>query len=206
MGKIVSTVTDAIGLTNTKADKAAASAAAASSEAATALAQANLEFQKEQYADWKAVYGDITDNLGEYYKNLGPEKITALGLTAQQQEYQIALQEIKRTNAARGLSGSAFEKASLDNAAMANATARATIRATAEDQTIKEKMNFLGLGLGQGESMLGNINNAANIGVGANTNAANMFMGRANNTANNNAAMMRSLVNEGGSLIGLKLK
>ena len=71
MGKLVSGVTDALGLTNTKGEKRAAQAAATANANALAmskdqieLAKQELAFQKEQYADWTNIYGDMQANLG----------------------------------------------------------------------------------------------------------------------------------------------
>lgn len=206
MGKIFSTVTDAIGLTDTKAERNAAQSAARAADNANALAADNIEFQKEQYNDWKAIYGDIQTNLGEYYKTLGPEKVAALGLTAQQQEYQVAIAEIKRTNAQRGLSDSVYEKSALDTMTMQNATARATIRASAENTANQEKTKFLGLGLGQGESMLGNIGNATNTGVNAFSNQSNTLMGRSNQLNATNSKTLNNVFDQATSAAGYFVK
>ena len=206
MGKIFSTITDAVGLTNTSAERKAANAAAAASDNANALAADNLEFQKEQYNDWKAIYGSVQDNLGEYYKTIGADKIAAMGLEAQQREYQNTVTQIKQENAQKGLDKTPFEQAQLNNLNMQNATARASIRANAQDQANQQKLNFLGIGLGQGSAMLGNVNSASSTGVNAFTNQSNTLMGRSNQLNNTNSAMLRALVNEAGSAAGIKMK
>lgn len=202
MGKIFSTVTDAVGLTNTKAEKAAASASAAASANANALAADQLEFAKDQYEDWKAIYGSVQDNLGQYYNSLGADKVATLGLQSQQQEYQAAVRQIKSSAAARGLDGSTYEQATIDNATLQNATIRAGIRATAEDTAAQAKLGFLGVGLGQGASYLGNVTSAFNTGVNAFANQSSNLLNRSNQLNATNSKMLQTVYNDASSAVG----
>ena len=223
MGGIVSKVTDAVGLTNTKAKKAAAANATAAIKAATALSKEQielakeelainkeyLEFNKAQYNDWKAVYGDLQENLSEYYKNLTPEKITALGLQNQQREFQATTKAVRQSFAQRGLSESGIETAILVNSAFQNAEARATIRTNAEQQVAEQKIGFLGVGLGQGTAFLGNVNsavgnlnNAGNIANNAYSNASGIRANSANNYLSASANIGMNNTNNVGQLIG----
>lgn len=120
-----------------------------------AVAREETEFQRSQYNDWKDVYGDLQDNIGEYYKTLGPERIIAQGLQAEQQEYQKARTAITKSLAQRGISGSGVEGAALTTLEGQHYTNRASVRATAEQKVIDSKTGFLGIGLGQGAQLLG---------------------------------------------------
>ena len=202
MGGIVSSITDAIGLTDHKSQRRAQNNAAAAARDANQLSRENIEFQREQYKDWKAVYGELQDNLGAYFNALGPEKITALGLQEQQLAHQESEEQIRRTMAQRGLSGSKFETYVQTMSDVDNANKRATIRATAEERSAQQRMSFLGLGLGQGTQMLGQINSAYNIGTNARSNQARMYNNQFVTFANNNAAMMRRLVKTGEEVAG----
>lgn len=172
MGKIISKVTDAVGLTNTKAEERAAQQAGINSANAyalnkehVALMKEQLEFQKEQYADWDEIYGSMQDNLGEYYNNLDEDDMTVKGLESVQREYQSAIKLIEQDASVKGISGSGIEYGTKTALTMSNAVTRAGIRANAEDAVAEKKMQFLGLGLGQGTAMLGAINQAgANAG------------------------------------------
>lgn len=196
MGKIVSTVTDAVGLTDTKGQEKAAKGAAAAQANSLAMTKEQLAFMKEQYADWKAVYGDVQTNLGTYYKNLTPEKITALGLENQQREFQIASAEVDKMFAQKGIaptSGMAVHTKA--TATFQNAEARAKIRSSAEQDVADEKLKFLGVGLGQGAQMLGTISNAYNTGI---TTQANV----GNNSLNNSTSLSQSNSNTMGDIFG----
>lgn len=192
MGGIVGGITDAIGLTNHAGEKQAANAAAANAAAASAmsaeqiaLAKDQLEFQKDQYADWKNIYGDIQTNMGEYYKSLNPDKLVALGLEKQQKEFQQVQTAIKRDFAQRGLTNSGQEIITTAQNQVQNATARAAIRSSGEAAVNEQKMQFLGLGLGQGTQMLGiignaagNVTNAYSSAVSSRTNIANSYLNK----------------------------
>lgn len=173
MGKVIGKVTDAVGLTDYEGQEKAAKAAGASSAAALALAKEQIKFQKEQYADWKAVYGDIQTNLGDYYKKLTPEKVTALGLENQQKEFQAAMQQVDADFARRGISAdSGLVRSVKAKATFQNAEKRADIRTNAEQAVQDAKLGFLGVGLGQGTQMLGIIGNAYGQGINSQTSIA----------------------------------
>lgn len=211
MGGIVSKVTDAVGLTNTKGEKAAAANAAkanaqgyAMSKEQIALMKEQLQFQKDQYKDWQNIYGDVQKNLGDYYKTLGPEKITALGLENQQKEFQFASAELMKDMAQRGLSDSGIERAALATSKFQNAEARARIRTEAPEKVAQAKLGFLGVGLGQGTAMLGAVNNAAanansaySIGVAARSNAAGNFLQQQTQFSTNNTNAMGQIIGTG---------
>lgn len=190
MGSIIGKVTDAVGLTNHEAEEDAARLAQQNSAAGFALSKEQialmkeqLEFQKEQYEDWKGIYGDIQDNLGEYYNDLNEDDLVALGLQNQQREYQEAVKLIKRDAAQRGITDSGLEFAATTSATFQNAEARAKIRTGGAKEVAEQQLSFLGVGLGQGAQLLGNINNASsnvnnafNTGVNARTNTAANFI------------------------------
>lgn len=216
MGGIVSKVTDAVGLTNTKGEKAAARAAEqanaqsyAMSKEQIAFMKEQLQFQKDQYTDWKNIYGDVQTNLGNYYKNLGEEKIVTLGLQNQQMEYQAAVKEIERDFAQRGLTGSGAEMAVKSNATFQNAEARAKIRTEAPQKVAEQKLQFLGVGLGQGTQMLGIVaNSAANTsqaystGVNARTSMAQSYLGQQTQLSTNNTNAMGQIIGTGMGFVG----
>lgn len=178
MGGLVSGITDAVGLTNTKAEKRAAKLAEKNSDFAAAIAAESIEFQKEQYADWKAVYGDLQENLGNYYKSLTPERTTAMGLQNVQAEYQAAIKDINTTAAQRGIAGSDLETAAMNTARIDLAKNRATVRNTAASTVAQEQAGFLSIGLGQGTQMLQNVGSAYNTSVSSRTNLAGNYIGQ----------------------------
>lgn len=209
MGKVVGKITDTLGLTNHKAEQQAqnnaamaSSTAAAATQEANRLAKENLDFQRQQYRDWQTIYGELQTNLGNYYNNLGTERIVSLGLQEQQKAHQQTIQQIRQSMAQRGIQDSKFETYMLSNAEMDNSARRAGIRSSAEDLANQQKMRFLGLGLGQGSEMLGQINAASNTGVSAFSNQANIYNNQFTAYSNNNAAMMRQLLDTGAEFAG----
>jgi len=121
------------------------------------LQEEGLAFQKSQYADWESVYGSLQENIGDYYQQLGPDKIMSQGLQATQAAFQKHQAQLQKTFEQRGLTGSGIEAAAETSLAGQQAIAEAGIRAGAEEQAMTQKQQFLGLGLGQGSAMLGTI-------------------------------------------------
>ena len=200
MGKVLGKVTDAVGLTDYAGQEEAAKQAGfanaqqyALTKESIELQKETLEFQKEQYEDWQAIYGPVQENLGDYYNELDGDKLTALGLENQQREFQSAVKLIEQDAAQRGFTNSGAEFAAKSNATFQNAEARATIRSTSEERANEQKLAFLGVGLGQGQSMLGNINNASSNVNSAYATGINGYVSRGN--ANTAAYTSRSATN-----------
>lgn len=150
-----------------------------------------LQFAREQYEDWVAVFGDVQKNLGEYYSKLTPTGLTAQGLEAFEREKSAALTALNERLHQRGLGSSGLSTSLTLNTELASAEARARIRAEAPLKAAQEKANFLALGLNSPartnlQSTLNALSsnaavravNAANLAAGANT-AAGAAIGSA---------------------------
>lgn len=196
MGKIVSGVTDAIGLTDTKGERDARNRANDLTDQSLQMSRENIAFQKEQLEEWEDTYGDIEQNLSNYFENLSPEKQAQLGLTASNRNFQEARRVLKETLDQRGLGGSKFAESQLLQADIGQARDTATIRALAEEDVINKQLTFLGLGLGQGGQALGNINQASIAGANTTAQGAATSASIANNMFSNNSATLRQLVPE----------
>ena len=196
MGSIVSSVTDAVGLTNTRAQESAANAATSATNASVAMSKEQIDFAKEQYNEWKAVYGDIQTNLGKYYNSLNASDYEAKGLNTVQQEYSIAKERINTELAQRGISDSGIAAVADINMNQRLAEVKANIRTTANEKVAEDKLKFLGVGLGQGSALLGVESAAAN-------NAAGNLMNSANSYTQSSTAYGTAGMNNTGSLIGI---
>ena len=123
-----------------------------------------LAFAREQYEDWKEIYGPIEDALGEFYGNLTPDYIEAQGLQAQEKQYTAAKENMKEFFAVNeiesGAAADLFTKSELSNE-----RSKAQIRADAPIKTAELKQGFLSLGLGQKASAQSSVTNALNTGA-----------------------------------------
>lgn len=182
-----------------KAASKAAKQASSEAEAAAQAARESLDFQKEQYSDWKAVYGDLQTNLGDYYKSLTPERTTAMGLQNVQKEYQAAVKEIGIIAAQRGIANSGLETSALISARLDNAKQRATVRTMAPIQVAQEKAGFLSIGLQQGTQMLQTIGNAYNTSINSKTQLSGNYLDSSNKYGLQAADTMSSM---GGMMAG----
>lgn len=169
LGGIVGKVTDFAGITDYKGQEQASDAAKSASQsstdaakAATKIASDQLSFSKQQYADWQGIYGDTQKNLADYYENLSGDTLASQQLSTNAREYAAAYKLANQQLAQRGLSNSGAA-AAVDTAMnIQNATTRAQIRATSDQQANMQKAGFLQLGLGQQATLLGNIGTASN--------------------------------------------
>lgn len=131
------------------ASNRAAGASERASERASEASQAELDFAKERYADWKAVFGDLQENLAEYYENLSPELIETQGIQAIEQERALALQRLDQQFTQRGIGTSGLAKQAEADVNISTAQQRAQVRAEAPMRAAQEQSRFLQIGLGQ---------------------------------------------------------
>jgi hypothetical protein len=89
---------------------------------------------------------------------------------------------------------------------MQSAGQRVAIRASSDDLANAEKMKFLGLGLGQGAQMLGNVGNAYNTASGnvlqGGISQGNQLMGFASAQYGSSAQMAGNLIGAAGAVGG----
>jgi len=187
-----------------KAGKNAANAQGAATAATVDLEEQKLDFAYEQYDEqlaqydeWKAIYGPIEENLGEFYSALSPETYAAAGLENNAKEFQKQKTQTMETLEQRGL-GTSGIKASVDKSmGVSKAMADAETRRDAPFQVAKEKQAFLSQGKGgPTQAPTGNVGSVLNSsGVpGALQSEANI--------ASNNAS---SLWGSAGSLLSTGL-
>ena len=128
--------------------------------AAEDASQAQLQFERERYDDWKDVFGDTQTQLGEYYENLSGEAIEAMGIQHIEQEYNVAKKALDRTLAQRGLSTSGAAVQGHTQLETAKAMGKADVRASSEYEAMQKKQSFLGVGLGLESSAAAGVSGA----------------------------------------------
>lgn len=194
------------GIFGSNSAKKARRAAAAASRREAKIAADNLAFQKEQYQDWKDIYGDIQKNLGDYYERLGPDKIISLGLQDQQIEYQNTQETIKKNLAQRNIGGDKFEAYNLNNASINNANKRANIRSTAEEKVMQQKAGFLSIGLGNQQNLLSGISGAQRNQLQSAGNATTRAENRYANDKASNSKLIRDTLGQVGDALAINKK
>lgn len=125
--------------------------------AQTKAAEEALAFQKEQFEYWHDIYGDIQQNLSNFYTNLDPQKYATGSKIAQQTAFQNSQTQVSDTLAQRGLGGGRFESYVNAQANFANESTKANIDFRAPEQVAQLKQGFLSLGLGQYQNHLAGI-------------------------------------------------
>ena len=198
---VIHSTTDMVGLTDYAGQQAAQDAANRNADLAREqadrsyeLTKDQLEFQKAQYDDWKNIYGPLQEDLGTYYKNLTGDKLAAQQIEAIQRESQQAQTNVDQQLAQRGLSQSGLQAEAIMRNQSTASMAKADARANADQMANTQKMNFLGLGLGQGTQMLGINANVANQGSSSAIGAMGVYGGMSN--SNLSASTTLSLNNQ----------
>lgn len=118
-------------------------------KAAVDAARQQDEWARQRYNEQKAIYGDIEQNLANYYKTLTPEKKTSLGLDRYDQQFRLAQDKVAQTMAQRGLTGSGIEAEANYQMELQAAKDRAEIANQTEDLVRQQQLGFLGYGTGQ---------------------------------------------------------
>lgn len=137
-------------------DKAASAQGAASASQAEAMDKQTelqgeaLDFEMAKHEEWQSIFGDVQEQLSQYYEDYDADTIEALGVQNIEKEYATSKQNLTRSLAQRGISGSGTEAAALTALESQRALGAAGVRAAAPHQAMQAKEGFLSLGLGQG--------------------------------------------------------
>lgn len=215
--------------------KKGADAAKRSGDQQTALGYEQLDFEKEQAdirrgdylnerdyqrgmqeealqdyrgdrARWDEIYGNLEDNLSDFYNNLTPETFAAAGIEHQVKEFEQAKQRVTQTIAQRNIDGSGVGLSLDKQAEFALAENKANIRHDAPLQVAEAKQGFVTSSGGKPGSMP----RAPSTGVGPNatgvSNAINNLGSIAGNQAQRGYDLMDSSANLIGTGIGLGIK
>jgi len=144
-----------------KASSAADARAAKAGEKSDEL----IAFEKEKYDEWKDIYGDIEQNLADFYEGMTPEVMTSAGLQDEAQSFATAQTKIKESLAQRGLGGSGLEADLIKQQEIGSAETRAEIRRDAPLKVAEMQQNFLQPNLARKESGERNIASAMQSGA-----------------------------------------
>ena len=166
------------------ASKGASSSARAAADAQTALGYEQLDFNKQQYDDWNAIFGDTQKTLASYYNTLSPEFFASTGLQNIEQEYTRSRTQLDANLAKRGISNSGVAADDFSTLEAARMMGRADVRNKAETQVRAEQVNFLAVGKGQQSQLQANIGNSYGNLANSYGNQANTQYGLATNFTN----------------------
>jgi len=195
-------ITDKIGLTDIEGQKKLQEEANTLAERSIQLAERSFGVQQAELTRWNEVYGDIQDNLSEFYQNLGPAKIESLGLQAQEKAFSVSRDRISKIFKQRGLSGSGLETEALVSAEVQRARDRATISATAPERAAQLKQSFLNIGLSEKQTLLQTLASAGSGVAGAAGQAANLAGQQAIAQQRANQQMTSDILGLGAAALG----
>ena len=130
------------------ANRASSSAKKGRRSAARAAAN-QLEFDKAQYDDWLDTYGDVQENLSNYYNQVTPDYYAAIGIEEFEREREQAQIRMDEYMQQRGIVGSGIEASLKMQEELGAAETKAQIRRDAPMMAAEEQSRFLQIGLGQ---------------------------------------------------------
>lgn len=199
MGSILEKTTDFLGLTDHEGEQDARDAANAQMARSNQLTDEQIAFQREQYDDWKSIYGPLQEDLGTYYKNLTGDAMAAQQIVQTQMASQSAQRQTDAALAQRGISGGGLEASLLAQNTFGTEMQKAGIRANKDQLAAQQQAGFLGIGLGQGTQMLGIQAGVANAGSGVAGSMASTALGNATSLSQSSTAAMADIY---GSILG----
>jgi len=167
-------ITDFAGLTDSERQKRLEDKANELSERSINLAERSFDVQKSLLDKWGSVYGNIEENLSDFYKNLTPTKIESFGLQVQEKAFNISRDRLKKVFKQRGIESSGIATEALTDLEVNRAVQRSTVRATAPEKTAQLKQNFLSLGLPQKQTLAKTLASAGSGVAGVASQAANL--------------------------------
>lgn len=140
----------------------AAKSASDANKKADKRARTALEFQQQQYYDWKRIFGPVERNLSDYYSNLSQDQYVAQNLESFQTELQKATDQMRTQMEQRGLYGSGVASQAEETLALQKAVGKAGIRVNAPADWAKQQEAFLATGEGMRQTAVQGYGNALN--------------------------------------------
>ena len=124
------------------------------------ISNAQLAFNQQLYDDWKEVFGPISQNLSEYYQELDPEAYANQIKNQLDAQFSRTRKQVDRTMSQRGIDDSGLSVAVSKDMNQELARQKAIADQQARDIVEQKKLGFLGLGLGNQNALLANINSS----------------------------------------------
>lgn len=105
-------------------------------------AQDRLDFDMQQYDDWTALYGDVQQNLSDYYNGQTPDSVSAVAVDQFRTQFKQAEESLNRKFAQLGVTSGAQAELAQD-LELRGAESEARISNQAELQFRSEQANFV---------------------------------------------------------------
>lgn len=148
------------GKSASKSSSKASDASAYSAELQYDTSMEQLDFAKQQYADWEGIFGPVQQNLSQYYQYLSPDTYAALGIQNIEKQYVQSRQNLDQELAKRGITNSGATVAGLTQLEQARMLGNAEVRTNAPQMAASAKQVFLNAGLGLQGNLQSGISNS----------------------------------------------
>lgn len=182
------------------ASKDAEKAAKAQAEALNRmvdLQNEQLQLYKDELDNFQSVFGDVQQNLKNYYSGLSADSVAAKDIQNLEVEFNRVNTQLNQQLAQRGLTGSGAAVAA--NTALASnlATNRAEARSNAAQKVANQQLGWYSLGTQQKQAALAGLSGAYGQAMQGQSNLASIYGQQASNAAN---AATQSFANVGSTI------
>lgn len=178
------------------AEKAAKAQADAMNRMAD-LQNEQLQLYKDELDNFQAVFGDVQQNLKNYYSGLSADSQAAKDIQNLEVEFSRANQQLNQQLAQRGLTGSGAAVAANASLASNLALSRADARSNAAAKVANQQLGWYSLGTQQKQAALAGLGGAYSQATQGQASLANVYGNQATQMAN---AATKSFANIGSTI------
>lgn len=197
-GAAVGALTNLFGGLSAQASvKEAAKAQADAMNRMVDLQNEQLQLYKDELDNFQAVFGDVQQNLKNYYAGLSADSVAAKDIQNLEMEFNRASTQLNQQLAQRGLTGSGADVAAQTALATNLATNRAEARSNAAANVANQQLGWYSLGTQQKQAALAGLSGAYSQAAQGQANLANVYGNQANQMAN---AATKSFSNIGSTI------
>lgn len=161
------------------------------------LQNEQLQLYKDELDNFQAVFGDVQQNLKNYYSGLSADSVAAKDIQNLELEFNRASTQLNQQLAQRGLSSSGAAAAANASLATNLATSRAEARSNAASKVASEQLNWYNLGTQQKQAALAGLGGAYSQAAQGQANLASLYGQQAQQAAN---AATQSFANIGSTV------
>lgn len=174
------------------------------------MSDEQIQLYKDQLDNFQSVFGNVEQNLQNYYKSLSADSVAAKEIQNLEVEFNRASTQINQQLAQRGLSSSGAAASANVTLATNLALNRASARSNAEQNVANQQLSWYTLGQQQKQTALSGLSNAYSQAIGLQGNLANYYGNQASSSgqvATQSFSNIGSTINNaiGGSVVASAL-
>lgn len=161
------------------------------------LQNEQLQLYKDELDNFQAVFGDVQQNLKNFYSGLSADSVAAKDIQNLETEFSRVSTQLNQQMAQRGMLGSGADVAAQTALASNLATGRAEARSNAASKVANQQLGWYSLGTQQKQAALAGLSGAYGQAMQGQSNLASVYGQQASQAAN---AATQSFANIGSTI------